>query len=201
MRYISLALALFLSFSLLQGAQKNQQPETPEEAFHKQLLEIKQMSKIENTIDGAINSLVKQLLVTQNEALLQSPIAITSFVQLDKLKKTSEFGRVLSESLISELGFSGLNIIEYRGQNALSVSESGEFFITRDTTQMRQEIQNTNILVGTISRLFDKVIINARIIEPSGKIISSARVIYYPKTMLDCKIFDDCNPIRIVPAK
>lgn len=201
MRYVSLALALFLSFSLLQGAQKNQQPETPEEAFHKQLLEIKQMSKIENTIDGAINSLVKQLLVTQNEALLQSPIAITSFVQLDKLKKTSEFGRVLSESLISELGFNGLNIIEYRGQNALSVSESGEFFITRDTTQMRQEIQNTNILVGTISRLFDKVIINARIIEPSGKIISSARVIYYPKTMLDCKIFDDCNPIRIVSAK
>lgn len=201
MKYSLLLLAFLFASSAFGASSKSEQPESTEDVFSKKLMEIKQMNKVENTMEGAINSLAKQLLVSSNATMLQTPIAVTSFVQLDKLKKTSEFGRILSESLMSELGFNGLNVIEYRGQNALSVSENGEFFITRDTTQMKQEIQNTNILVGTLSRLMDRVVINARIMEASGKIISSARVIYYPKTSLDCKMFDDCNPIKIVPAK
>lgn len=205
MRYSILAFTLISTLAFAGTKQPTPPPvenqQQPEDSYSKRLSEIRQMNKIENTMDGAINSLVKQLLVTQDELALKSPVAITSFVQLDKLKKTSEFGRIMSESLMSELGFNGLSVIEYRGQNALTISENGEFFITRDASQMKSEIENTNVLVGTLSRLVDRVIINARIIEPSGKIISSARVIYYPKTVLDCKMFDDCSPIKIVPAK
>ena len=41
------------------------------------------------------------------------PVLITSFVRLDQFKTTSEFGRVVGESLIDELSNRGFNIIEF----------------------------------------------------------------------------------------
>ncbi len=65
------------------------------------------------------------------------PVLLTTFVRLDNLKKTSEFGRVLSESMINELSNRGFNVIEFRGQVGVSVNEQGEYFITRDTSKLK----------------------------------------------------------------
>lgn len=200
MNFMSRAVTcIFLSFTF---ASASGEFVDEQKVYIQKLNEIKSLNKVENSIDGVITSLSKQLLVTKSESILNSPIIVTSFVQLDKLKKTAEFGRVLSESLMSELSLSGLTVMEYRGQNAISVNETGEFFITRDAQNMRQEIPNNLVLVGTYSRLVDKVLINARIIDNStSRVISSGRIVYSPKASLDCKMFDDCMPIKIIPTK
>jgi len=129
-------------------------------------------------------------------------ITLTSFVNLKKLNRTSQFGRVLGESLFSELFVRGFNVTDFRGQNAISVNKTGEFFITRNIEKLDSEVPNSYILVGTYSKIDQNVMINARILDnKTGKLISSARSMYANE---DCSLFGICNnlqrKIKIVPT-
>ena len=67
------------------------------------------------------------------------PVLITSFVRLDEFKQTSEFGRVVSESLINELSNRGFEITEFRGQMAVSINDEGEYFISRKPNELKKK--------------------------------------------------------------
>lgn len=152
----------------------------------------------QKTLEGTINSLATQMMRNQ-KIVTNKPILITSFVKLDDFKKTTEFGRVVSESLINELSNRGFNVIEYRGQMALSVNAEGEYFITRKPHELKDKIPNTYIVVGTYSRLLGKIILNARVIDNiTGKIITSARSTYEHGYVNDCILFKDCRPARTI---
>ncbi len=144
------------------------------------------------TINDAILSLANQL--SKNNSLSPKDtgtITVTSFVDLQQLNKTSQFGRVIGESLFSELFVRGFNVSDFRGQNAITINANGEFYITRNITMLQSEVSNTYILVGTYSKIDQNVIINARILDnKTGKIVTSGRVMYAND---DCSIFNVCN--------
>ena len=152
----------------------------------------------QNTLESTIASLATQIM--QNRKLdTNKPVLITSFVRLNQLKETSEFGRVLGESLINELSNKGFNIIEYRGQMAVSINDQGEYFISRKPHEIKSKVPSTYVVVGTYSRQVGKVILNARVIDNvTGKIISSARSTYEHGLANDCMMFGDCAPARTV---
>ncbi len=152
----------------------------------------------QNTLESTISSLSTQ--ITQNKKLdTNKPVLITSFVRLDRLKETSEFGRVIGESLINELSNRGFNIIEFRGQMAVSINEQGEYFISRKPHEIKNSTPSTYVVVGTYSRQAGKVILNARVIDNiTGKVISSARSTYNHGLVNDCIMFRDCAPTRTV---
>ncbi|WP_198304612.1 FlgO family outer membrane protein [Arcobacter vandammei] len=152
----------------------------------------------QTTLEATIASLSTQLM--QNQKInTDKPVLITSFVRLDQLKETSEFGRVLGESLINDLSNRGFNVIEYRGQMAVSINEKGEYFISRKPHEIKSSAPNTYVVVGTYSRQAGKVILNARIIDNiSGKIITSARSTYLHNLANDCTLFKDCPPARTI---
>jgi len=150
------------------------------------------------TLEGTINSLATQMM--RNKKMNTSkPVLITSFVRLDNFKKTTEFGRIVSESLINEMSNRGFNVIEYRGQMAVSINERGEYFITRNPYKLKDEVPNTYVVVGTYSRQYGKVMLNARVMDNiTGKIISSARSTYKHNRRNDCLLFKDCKPARTI---
>lgn len=150
------------------------------------------------TLENTISSLSTQMM--QNKKIkTHRPVLITSFVRLDNLKKTTEFGRVVSESLINDLSIKGFNIIEFRGQLAVSINAEGEYFITRNVDKLRDKIPNTYVVVGTYSRQYGKIMLNARVIDNlTGQIISSARSTYSHGLRNDCVIFKDCKPPRTI---
>lgn len=152
----------------------------------------------QETLENTITSLATQMM--QNKKFDTSKaVLITSFVRLDNLKKTTEFGRVISESMINELSNRGFNVIEFRGQMSVSVNAQGEYYITRDVDKMRQKIVNTYVVVGTYSRQYGKVMLNARVLDNnSGQIISSARSTYVHNLRNDCVVFKDCKPPRTI---
>ena len=152
----------------------------------------------QNTLEATIASLAAQML--QNKKMdTNKPVLITSFVKLDEFKKTTEFGRVISESLINELSNRGFNIIEFRGQMAVSINDEGEYFISRKPHELKNKIPNTYVVVGTYSRQAGKIMLNARVIDNiTGKIITSARSTYEHGVMNDCILFRDCAPARFV---
>ncbi|WP_419771114.1 MAG: FlgO family outer membrane protein [Candidatus Marinarcus sp.] len=152
----------------------------------------------QDSLEGTIASLATQMM--QNKKMQSSKsVLITSFVRLDNLKETSEFGRIVSESLINELSNRGFNVIEFRGQLGVSVNEKGEYFITRDTNKMKNSIENTYVVVGTYSRQYKNIMLNARVIDnTSGQIISTSRATYAHGLRNDCVIFKDCQPPRSI---
>ncbi len=152
----------------------------------------------QNTLESTIASLAAQML--ENKKLdTNKPVLITSFVRLDEFKKTTEFGRVVSESLINELSNKGFEITEFRGQMAISVNDEGEYFISRKPHELKNKIPNTYVVVGTYSRQAGKIMINARVIDNiTGKIITSARATYVHNVKEDCIIFKDCAPARTI---
>lgn len=152
----------------------------------------------QDTLEGTINSLATQMMRNQKMST-NKPVLITSFVELNNFKQTSEFGRVVSESLINEMSNRGFNIIEYRGQMAVSVNEKGEYFITRNPHKLKDKVPSTYVVVGTYSRQFGKVMLNARVMDNiTGKIITSARSTYEHNMSNDCLIFKDCKPARTI---
>lgn len=123
-------------------------------------------------------------------------IAITSFVNLHNLSSTSGFGRSLAESFFNELFVRGFNVADFRGQRALRVNPTGEFFITRDTKRIASKIQNSYVLVGTYTITDNKVLINARIMDNvTGQIVAAAKA--YHKTT-DCRILNNCPKPRMI---
>lgn len=152
----------------------------------------------QNTLEATITSLAAQMM--QNKKMdTNKPVLITSFVRLDEFKKTTEFGRVISESLINELSNRGFNIIEFRGQMAVSINDEGEYFISRKPHEIKGSIPNTYVVVGTYSRQAGKIMLNARVIDNiTGKIISSARSTYAHGVANDCMMFRDCAPTRTI---
>jgi len=148
--------------------------------------------KVQLTLNDAVLSLANQL--SKNNKISSSDtgtITVTSFVNLTQLQKTSQLGRILGESLYSELFIRGFNITDFRGQHAISVNNNGEFYITRNITKLTPEVPNTYVLVGTYSQIDQNIIINARVLDnKTGKIVSSARVMYAND---DCSIFGICN--------
>jgi len=150
--------------------------------------------KVHTNLNKAIISIADQLLVSNVSQV--TDVILTSFVDLNQLNKTTTFGRLLGESMYNELHIRKFNVTDFRGQDAISVNADGEFHITRDVTKLKDHIGNIEyIVVGTYVKFeAGTVLINARIIDSeSGKIISTARVIYKPD---DCALFDICKETR-----
>ena len=125
-------------------------------------------------------------------------IAITAFVDLHQLNKTTSFGRSIAEGMFDELFIRGFNVVDFRGQTALSVNADGEFFITRDVKKMKESVNNTYVLVGTYNYIDGNVILNARIIDNiSGVIVATSKTFY--KTT-NCELMRTC-PKPIVQRK
>jgi len=149
------------------------------------------VEKVHVNLNKAIISIADQLLVSNVSKI--TDVILTSFVDLNKLNKTTTFGRLLGESMYNELHIRKFHVTDFRGQDAISVNGDGEFHITRDVTKLKDHIGNIEyIVVGTYVKFeAGTVLINARILDSeSGNIISTARVIYKPE---DCTLFNICK--------
>lgn len=183
-------LVLGLGVMLLSGCVK-QEPKIVEVEKEKIVYKVKAYDQLEELVLDLANQLQSS---NKLGATLPNEIAITAFVDLHQLNKTTKFGRTLSESFYNELFLRGFNILDFRGQHAISVNADGEFFITRDVKKLSKEVKNSYVLVGTYSSFGKGVAVNARIIDNSdGKVIASARSIY--NVAGNCALFENCPKV------
>ena len=143
-----------------------------------------------NDIYNKVESLAKDLLESNKIAPSDmGSIAISSFVNLDNLSQTNSFGRIVSETMFNELFTKGLNIVDLRSQDKITINGSGEFYISRKIDNSKLEHNYT--LVGTYGFIDDKTVtINARIIDNyNKKVVASAKTILVTD---NCKLVNNC---------
>ena len=144
----------------------------------------------------ATAEIAKQLLANLKNHKQGKKIAITSFVNLNDLSTTTSGGRLLAESMINELHKRKFGIVDYRGQNAVVVNKAGEFHLTRNSNDLKGEIDDTYIFVATFFAITDKsIVINARIMDSyTGDILSTAQILHNHQ---HCELFNSCKPVVV----
>jgi len=148
-------------------------------------------------VDDKIIELADKLLASSRIAQEDmGNIAITSFVNLHNLSRTSSFGRTVGETFFNELFVRGFNVADFRGQSALTVNPTGEFFITRDIKKINKKMKNSYVLVGTFSAIDNQVVINARIMDnQTGTIVAAAKTYYQTS---NCYLLNNCPKPRMI---
>jgi TolB-like protein len=134
-------------------------------------------SKTGSLYDAA--SIMSRELLTNDlyKKNLNKPIILTSFVDLNRFHQSSNFGRLFSETLLTEISKRGCNILDFRGAGEVSISGDGEFYLSRDASKITKNIDNSYVLVGTYSSYDSGITVNARVIEnETGLIISSSNI-------------------------
>lgn len=124
-------------------------------------------------VNKMANDLINCKAVQKNKNL---PFVLTSFVNLNNFKETSNFGRMISETLMTELVKKGVKVIDYRGQNAITVKKrNGEFFLSRAASQLKPQVKNAYIIVGTYTAYGNSIVVNARLMNnQTGEVVSAS---------------------------
>ncbi len=92
-------------------------------------------------------------------------LVVTSFVQLDDFSRTSRFGMLMAEQLLSRLAGRGFLLRETRMKDIFYQSPGGEFVLSREFSKVAQELDARLVLLGTYLEARDHVLVNTRLVD------------------------------------
>lgn len=144
-----------------------------------------------------IRELTRQLLDRSGEPVPdQYRVVVTTFVNLNHLYRTSGFGRIIGEQMISELQAAGVEVIDVRMTPSLQILEGyGEFGMSRDMAVLSY-VQNAQAMVtGTYTVSNGQVMINARLLQQkNGLVLSSGSIVLETDGLICGFLGDEATP-------
>lgn len=116
---------------------------------------------------------------------LADGIAVSSFVDLKKLTRTSSFGRYLAEQLMTEFQQQGYRVIEIRKSTSILIQEKrGEYGLSRDLDEIDQTVAARTMITGTYTLAGDHILVNAKVIDNKSAALLSSATMVFPRTKL-----------------
>lgn len=99
-------------------------------------------------------------------------IAVTSFVDLNSnLQSTNMLGNQISESFIHEVQQYGIPVVDFKVMQYIEVNNRGDFVFSRNNQKLAESLEADYILSGTLVYTASGVVVNARIVNMSSKVI------------------------------
>ncbi len=186
------AFSLFPDFTRKTPAQKATPPPTKDK-FAGQALEF----------DKNIHQMARQLFTNLQEpdpevGDLMDGIAMGSFVDLKKLSRTSSFGRYLAEQLMTEFQQRGYKVVEIRKSTNIRIQEKrGEYGLSRDVSEIRQNVAARTMVTGTYAIAGDKIMVNAKVLDnKNANLLSSATMIFSKNNLTNLLLSDAVSASR-----
>lgn len=116
---------------------------------------------------------------------LADGIAVSSFVDLKKLTRTSSFGRYLAEQLMTEFQQRGYQVIEIRKSTSILIQEKrGEYGLSRDLAEIKQRVATRTLITGTYTLAGDHILVNAKVIDNKNAALLSSATMVLPRNQL-----------------
>lgn len=105
-----------------------------------------------------------------------SPLLLTSFVNLDDLGETSTLGRIIPQQIGTRLTQNGIEVVDIRlrGESLLVRENQGEFALSRKLQEIARDKQAHSVLVGTYSVVYNQVYVNAKILRSADGLTMAA---------------------------
>jgi len=127
-------------------------------------------------ISGPAQELAQEVARWLKDAPGGNRIAVTTFVDVNDLTKTSAFGRAMTDALMAYLYRQGFEVIELRKPyNFLIEPRAGEFYLSRNVANIAAQHDVSAVLVGTYTDALNIILISARLISAQdGQVLSTS---------------------------
>lgn len=153
------------------------------------------MGSPRHTIDFFIDSMTDDIIDSNASISSQTPIAITSFVELQNLNTTNWLGNAVSEGFIYQLQRRGFKVVDYKTTGAIQVTKEGDFAFSRDWKTLAPEQDVQFVLTGTMLRQEGGVLVNARVVSMQSRIVVATAQGFLPVDRIG-RDLDTLNSIR-----
>lgn len=141
-------------------------------------------------------------------SITDKTLVFSSLVNVNNLNETSNFGRLYTDLMISQLEQEGWDIIDYRGKNIIVRENEGEFYLNRN--ELQSIPKDASVLVGTYGEYRDGLLLNLRILRMSdNKVLTTSSVHLLDKEVLAMSknaklgdafaikvVVDDCQSVK-----
>lgn len=115
------------------------------------------------------------LLISKSNLKPDNLIILTTIVDIDNFKKTSQLGRTISEEVAKTFIDKGIKVIDLRATNSVIIKQrNGSFYLTRDAKYLVKGAETNYIFFGTYSIGHTSVYLTFKLINPETHIVISA---------------------------
>lgn len=126
---------------------------------------------------------------------------VTTFVDINKLYRTSSFGRYLAEQIMNEFQSHSYKVIDMRKSLSVVVQEKrGEFGLSRDPEEISATASAGAMLTGTYLVGRDNIIVNARILDNESSVLLSSSTVIFERTPFTEKMLRDAAAAKAESA-
>lgn len=125
-------------------------------------------------------------------------VIVSTFVNLNRLYRTSGLGRIIGEQLIGELQRAGIDVVEVRLTPSLQIEQGyGEYSLSRDMLQLSYAHDAQAVVAGTYIIRDGQVMVNARMLnQGDGLVLASAGVVFEENDFVRALVKDEGMPPR-----
>lgn len=157
--------------------------------------DVKSAPQLKKTVENLAKELVQNLEMTAGRRVSGAEgLVVCTFVDLNKLYRTSSFGRYIAEQLMSEFQQQGFRVVEMRKSTSVMVQEKhGEYGLSRDPDEIRPETAASVMLTGTYMATDNHIIVNARIMDNGDATLLSSATMLFPKNVLTEQLLADSS--------
>nr|WP_237359108.1 FlgO family outer membrane protein [Vibrio azureus] len=153
------------------------------------------MDSPRHTMDFFIESMTEELMVSNVAVSSRTPLAITSFVDLQNFDATNWLGNSVGEGFIHQFQRRGFKVVDFKTTGSIQVTQQGDFALSRDWQELAREQEIQYVLTGTMLRQEGGVLINARIVGMQSRIVVATAQGFLPADRIGRDI-DTLNSIR-----
>ncbi|EAS44519.1 hypothetical protein C9J48_03970 [Photobacterium profundum] len=149
-----------------------------------------------HTLDYFIEGLTEQLIVSNQYLTAKTPLAITSFVDLQEMNETNWLGNTVSESFMYQMQQRGFTVVDYKSTGAIKVTPNGDFSLSRNWKELAGQQPVDYVLTGTMLRQGAGLLVNARIIGMRSRVVIASAQGFLPADRIG-RDLDSLNKMRI----
>ncbi|CAH0534143.1 hypothetical protein VST7929_02044 [Vibrio stylophorae] len=149
-----------------------------------------------HTLDYFVQGMADQLVASNQYLTPRTPIAITSFVEVQNLEETDWLGNTVSEAFMYQMQQRGFTVIDFKATGSIQVTPDGDFALSRNWEELAQSQQVDYVLTGTMLRQSGGVMINARIVGIRSRVVVASAQGFLPQDRIG-RDLDNLNRVRL----
>ena len=153
------------------------------------------MESPRHTLDFFVEGLTEELVESNTSVSARTPIAVTSFVDLQNMDATNWLGNTVSEGFIYQFQRRGFKVVDYKTTGSIQVTSQGDFAFSRDWKDLAKEQDIEYVLTGTMLRQEGGVLVNARVVGMQSRIVVASAQGFLPADRIG-RDLDTLNSIR-----
>jgi TolB-like protein len=153
------------------------------------------MENPRHTIGFFVDSMTDDLMESNTSMTARTPVAVTSFVDLQNMDATNWLGNTVAEGFIHQLQERGFKVVDFKTTGSIQVTRQGDFVLSRDWKDLAHKQDIQYVLTGTMLRQEGGVLINARIVGMQSRIVVATAQGFLPANRIG-RDLDTLNAMR-----